>query len=159
MFDYAEGLVAAYLAADHSMFIRQQGYMLVPATSHPKGVEFWTDIVAVSFKDRAVFFCEVKITNREPKKSADRMLKDVAKYEEHWDEITMIGPRLGIPADFEPRTWLFLQEESAKLLVTRLGSRTRPRVTPLEMCLPWKYDHWQRNGEDEKPSWLGPFAM
>jgi len=158
MVDYAEHMVESYLKSERRTFIQPQSYIDIEANG--QRVEFYPDALALNLSESTLFVCEVKISVEEtPVSAAKAMLKAVGRYEAYWD---LIGDhfrrKIGVPAGFLMRSWLFLPEKSAEILVPQLGVVTRPRITPLEMCAAWRYRNWDRIGEKDKPAFLAEFA-
>ena len=158
--DNFEGNVVEYLRADRALFLNTQCCIQLNKADNPdtSGPHWYCDIVVADHRDRAIFLCEVSFSD-----SLASLFKCLEDWNAHWPSLKSALCRDScLPGDCWPiRPWLFVPEHLVPKVVAKLNQfnvpaeRERqlpePRVTPLEMVLPWKYRSWNRNGEGEKP--------
>lgn len=157
--DNFEGNVVEYLRADRTLFLNTQCCIQLNEADNPdtSGPHWYCDIVVADYRHRAIFLCEVSFSD-----SLSSLFKRLGDWNAHWPLLTNALCRdSGLPSDWPIRPWLFVPEDLVPKVVAKLNQfnvpavRERqlpePRVTTLEMVLPWKYRSWNRNGEGEKP--------
>lgn len=149
--DYFQGIVAEYLRANRGTFLNTEFFLQLDdsQTSPPKGSSWFVDIVAISFSEKTAFLCEVTYS-----KELSSLIARLKSWTMSWDGVLAALRRdTGLPPDWTIRPWLFVPEEAVHRLVTRMPALpVKPRVTPLEMTLPWRYHSWDRKGERPKPN-------
>lgn len=154
--DYFEGVVLDYLRADRTLFINSQFCIQVNEAENPdtSGPHWYCDAVALDMRSQTTFLCEISYSNR-----LEGLLKRLRDWNDNWTQIKAGMKRdAHLPFDWPVRPWLFVPEALVPLLHQRLtiiggqpGLAFKPRVTPLEMVLPWRYRSWNRPGESAKP--------
>ncbi|TAG50028.1 MAG: hypothetical protein EAZ30_01865 [Betaproteobacteria bacterium] len=153
--DYFQGVVAEYLRADRSMFVNPEILLQLDEGVGPKKGRFWyCDLMAVSFRERSVYLCEVTYST-----SASALIKRLGSWRTHWPELkTAICRDCNIASDWPILPWVFLPEThkavyDRKLLALGLSKHSgmpAPRFTALEGVVPWKYRTWDRVSEAHK---------
>lgn len=161
--DYYESVVINYLRADRAVFVNTECCIQLNQQHNPdtSGPHWYCDAVAVDFRQERIFLCEISYSAR-----LGGLVKRLKAWHEKWPELcTALKKGCALPEGFEVRPWIFVQEESLKLLLKQLNqfhseqpSNFKPRITTLEMVQPWRYCSWNRINEDEKPSII-PVAM
>jgi hypothetical protein len=159
--DYYESVVINYLRADRAVFVNTECCIqLNPGNPDTSGPHWYSDAVAVDFKQRRIFLCEI---------SYNAHLVDLAKrlksWHENWAQVCSALKRdCNLPENWPVRPWLFVPEKFVALLLQRLEQfqadslSFSPLITTLEMVQPWCYRSWNRIGEVPKPSVI-PEAM
>ncbi|WP_081053776.1 hypothetical protein [Burkholderia territorii] len=156
--DFFENVVVEYLRADRSVFVNTQCCIQLNEGRNPdtSGPHWYCDAVAVDFRSRSVFLCEITFA-----KPPTGLLKRLVGWHENWDGLLQALRRdCAIPADFPVRPWIFVPEALISTIVDalekfKLSYSTAvpvPRITTLEMTSPWRYTSWNRVGEAAKPS-------
>lgn len=156
--DFFENVVVEYLRADRSVFVNTQCCIQLNEGRNPdtSGPHWYCDAVAVDFRSRSVFLCEITFA-----KSPTGLLKRLGGWHENWDGLLQALRRdCAIPADFPVRPWIFVPEALIGTIVDALEKFELshstdvpvPRITTLEMTSPWLYPSWNRVGEAAKPS-------
>lgn len=149
--DYYQGVVTDYLRADRAMFVNTECCIQLDEGDNPDkfpGRHWYCDAVAVNFRDRAVFLCEITYSSTQ-----DALVKRLKAWHSHWDELRFALIRdLHVPKDWNVRPWAFIPEACHAVLERKLvplafegtGSdgMPLPRVTFLESVAPWKYRSW-----------------
>lgn len=155
--DYYQGVVSEYLRANRATFINPEFCLqLHGAQKAPEKGSFWyVDLLAVNFSERTVYLCEVTYSN-----SLAALLKRLGAWGANWDKIVVALARdTDVPSEWAVRPWIFVPEQLLPTLISSMPPLpVAPRVTPLEMTVPWKYCGWDRRGEASKPS-LIPASM
>lgn len=145
--DYFQGVVAEYLRANRGTFINPEFFLPLDGEqkSPPKNSSWYVDILAISVAERTVFLCEVTYSQ-----SLAALLRRLAQWSTNWARILDALHRdSGIPKEWAVRPWIFIPTDAIPRLVTRLPQLPiPPRVTPLEMTVPWLYCTWDRRGEN-----------
>jgi len=157
--DNFEGNVVEYLRADRTLFLNTQCCIQLNEADNPdtSGPHWYCDVVVADYRHRAIFLCEVSFSD-----SLASLFKRLGDWNVHWPSLTNALCRdSGLPSDWPIRPWLFVPEHLVPKVVAKLNQfnvpaeRERklpePRITTLEMVLPWEYRSWNRNGEGEKP--------
>jgi hypothetical protein len=155
--DYFESVVVNYLRADRATFVNTECCIQVNPADNPdaSGPHWYCDAVALDLRAMTVFLCEISYS-KQLSGLTDR-LKD---WHEHWKLVCHALNRDSfVPAYLPVRPWLFIPEELVPVVLRRLEQirgaealKFVPRITPLEMVLPWKYKSWSRIGEAKKPA-------
>jgi hypothetical protein len=151
--DFYQGVVTEYLRANRATFINPEFLLQIDAGLAPKGRSWWVDALAVNFKEQRTYLCEVTYAQE-----LGALLKRLAEWATHWSAIRIALTRdAGIPVDWVVRPWIFIPET----LVPRFTAKRPqmpcvPRVTPLEMCQPWRFCTWDHPREHDKPACVPP---
>lgn len=158
--DYFENIVVQYLRADRSLFLNTQCCIQLNKGDNPDvtGAHWYCDILTADFQHKVVFLCEVSFSN-----SLTGLFKRLEEWNANWQLLChAISRDSNLPLDWPVRPWLFVPEELIPKVVKKLQKMNSeyhdccflptPRITPLEMVLPWKYRSWNRNGEATKPN-------
>ncbi|SKA14702.1 hypothetical protein [Novilysobacter spongiicola] len=143
--DHFEGVVLDYLRADRALFVNSQCCIQLNEGANPdtSGPHWYCDALAVSFKEQAVYLCEITYAARAPS-----LLARLRAWNEHWEGMRRALARdSGIPLDWTARPWLFVPQVHAdKLRASVAGLAALPpvRITHLEDVVPWRYRSWDR---------------
>ncbi|EHY0932066.1 TPA: hypothetical protein ACMD08_004519 [Vibrio parahaemolyticus] len=145
--DNCESLVLEYLRADRSVFVNTQCCIQLFDSPNPdkSGPHWYCDLVAVNFKEKQVYLCEVTYS-----KSLASLLDRFASWDKHWCDLKAALVRdCGLPVDWEVIPWAFIPEHlkekyEKKLLTTMTNNMPYPKLTTLESILPWHYRSWDR---------------
>lgn len=145
--DYFEGVVAEYLSADRALFVNPAYCIqLNPGDSlKSSGHHWYCDIVAVSFRDSAVFLCEVSYS-----RTLSALFKRLREWKAHWPAVcTALARDSAIPDSWPVRPWLFVPASQRALISRTLSDvllpvdmshqMPPPLITSLESVTPWKY--------------------
>ena len=160
---YYQEIVAEYLRADRSIFMNHEfTIQLEHGVAQPKKCTSWiSDIVAVDFRNRTVFLCEVTYSQ-----TLSALIKRLKCWSDNWPDIVRALRRDScVPDDFIVRPWVFIPESLIGLFVKKFqASRAEfekkvPLITPLEMTAPWEYSTWNRCGEKSKAKYPIPLEM
>jgi hypothetical protein len=145
--DYFEGVVADYLSADRAMFINPQCRIQLHAGDTPKKGEHWyCDILAVNFRERTAYLCEVTLS-----KNVAALDKRLREWSANWSLIRDALERDNrILADWDVRPWAFVPDAQSELVRQKVrqflhpnGGREQmpePLITSLEDVTPWQYE-------------------
>ncbi len=157
--DYFEGVVIEYLRADRALFLNTQYCIQVNKGKNPdtSGPHWYCDAVAIDFRSRSIFLCEITFAN--PPASLKERLSG---WNDHWVGVHQALVRDSkLPEDWTVRPWLFIREDAIPKVIKdleNLKAMTQgkvmfpvPKITPLEMTMPWEYTSWDRQGEKPKP--------
>jgi hypothetical protein len=153
--DYYQGVVSDYLRADRSIFLNTEFCLQKNAAANPdgSGPHWYVDAVAVSFRERRIYLCEITYA-----KGLSALLKRLSGWNEHWADIRAALIRdAALPAEWPVRPWLFVPEALVPSLASKLEALSAekswsfPLVTTLEMTQPWQYRSWHRPEEARKP--------
>lgn len=143
--DHFEGVVLDYLRADRGLFVNAQSCIQLNEGANPdtSGPHWYCDAVAVSFKEKAAYLCEITYAARAPS-----LLARLRAWNEHWPGVRAALARdSGVPTDWALRPWLFVPAEQIEKLRAAIApflTLPAPRITPLEEALPWRYRSWNR---------------
>lgn len=145
--DYFEGIVAEYLSADRALFVNPAYCIrLNPGDSlKSSGHHWYCDIVALSFRESAIFLCEVSYS-----KTLAALFKRLGDWSAHWPAVCAALARdSAIPSSWSVRPWLFVPAEQRGLLSRTLADgllhvdashqMPQPLITSLESVTPWNY--------------------
>lgn len=151
--DYFQGVVTEYLRADRAVFVNTECCIQLNPGANPDktGPHWYCDAVAVNFRTREVFLCEVTYS-----KSLSALLSRLSHWSEHWPRLKAALVRdCSLPAEWPICPWLFVPKELRADLEQKLrklnavevaGERMPyPEITELEEVLPWKYRSWNRH--------------
>ncbi|KAB8038529.1 hypothetical protein [Janthinobacterium aquaticum] len=154
--DYFQGVVTDYLRADRAMFINTECCIQLNPGHNPDrtGHHWYCDAVAVNFRTREVFLCEVSYS-----KSLNALLKRITGWNEHWTQLKQALVRdCAVPGDWHVQPWLFVPAELQPGLERKLALLPKTdgqgalvptaKITALENILPWKYPSWNRIAEE-----------
>jgi hypothetical protein len=150
--DHFESIVFEYLRADRSLFVNTQCCIQLNPGDNPdtSGPHWYCDAVAVGFKEKAVYLCE--ITYASPPNS---LMKRLSAWNKDWPSLCLALVRdCAVPSDWPVRPWLFLPETLQPRLASFLGAMApllmpQPKMTRLEDVLPWRYRSWNRRSEED----------
>ena len=158
--DNFEGNVVEYLRADRALFLNMQCCIQLNESANPdtSGPHWYCDIVVADHRDHAVFLCEVSFSD-----SLASLFKRLDDWNTYWPALkSALSRDSGLPSEWPARPWLFVPEHLVPKVIAKLMQfdanpeqerlLPEPRITTLEMVLPWKYRSWNRKGESEKPS-------
>ena len=149
--DYFQGVVTEYLRAKREVFVNTEFLIqLDPGDVQVKGRSWYCDAVAVSFRDSAVYLCEITYSS-----SMHALITRVQDWEVHWAELcTAVRRDSGIPKEWHFQPWIFIPEKyhpvfwkKFALLTPAVGTTIhmpKPHETYLESVVPWKYRTWDR---------------
>ena len=149
--DYFQGIVTDYLRADRSVFVNTECLIqLEPGDAPPKNEHWYCDIVAVCFRDRRVYLCEVTFS-----KSLQGLAKRLHAWSAQWPAVVAaVHNDCMTPPAFEVLPWVFIPERSSRTwgrLRSTIASAAptepvmpSPRLTYLEHTVPWLYKGWNR---------------
>jgi hypothetical protein len=155
--DYYQGVINDYIAADRALFINPEFCLQINAATNAEtnGTHWYADAVAVDFRDRNIFLCEMTFSS-----SLYSLIKRLTSWKEHWHLIPEILKRDAfLPEEWPIRPWIFVPEERVPKLLKGISALINdteqplptPRITTMEMVQPWQYKTWNRNGENPKP--------
>jgi hypothetical protein len=148
--DYFQAVVTEYVRANRSLFVNPEYFLpLDPGVKQPtKGRSWYVDLVAVSFKAKTVFLCEITYAQT-PASLTERL----ASWRPMWTAIVEAIKRdTRVPIDWHVRPWLFLPESKIEKFLGKMGTFPAvPLITPLEMTMPWKYSNFDLIEEGPKP--------
>jgi len=152
--DYFQGVVTEYLRADRSVFVNPECCIQLKKSDSPKkgGMLWYCDIVAVDFRQSAVFLCEVSYS-----KSLSALLKRLDEWNAHWPGVCAALARDCSLPKWPVRPWVFVPEALHAQLESKLETLLQkqsgpnrmpnPTITDLESVAPWKYRSWNRKPE------------
>ncbi len=152
--DYFQGVVTEFLREDRATFVNTEFLIQLELGDKPaKGQHWYCDAVAVSFRDKTAYLCEVTYS-----KSLNALLGRLEAWSSHWPALrSAIARDCLLQQDWRVRPWLFIPEDrnatlerKLPVLVTLgdgLAHMPKPRVTYLESVVPWKYRSWDRKGD------------
>ncbi len=148
--DYFQGVVEKYLRADRAMFVNPEHLVqLVHGQKMPtKGTSWIIDLLAVNFREHKVYLCEVTYS-----KSQAALLKRLSELSQNWTDVCKALRRdAHIPLEWPILTWAFVPETFLPKFIPKLkAAQLSPKITTLEMTLPWRHCTWNRCDEDDKP--------
>jgi hypothetical protein len=150
--DYYQGVVMEYVRANRSNFVNPEFLLALGTNSKtpPKGEHWYVDLLTLNLKDTTAYLCEVSYSVH-----LSAMRERLAAWASHWPAICAALRRdAGIGPDWTVRPWLFAPEKAIeKHLVPKLPTTLpmMPKITPLEMTVPWRYCTWDHPTEHPKP--------
>ena len=148
--DYFQGVVTEYLRASRQTFVNPEFQLQLDGPSHapPKGAHWYVDLLAVNLEERAVYLCEVSYSQ-----SLGQLVKRLTAWDSNWGKIGKALQRdAATGCDWPVRPWIFVHERALDKLIPRLlPLQVPPKITTLEMTLPWCYCSYDRKGEAVKP--------
>lgn len=150
--DYFQGVVTEYLRADRAMFVNTECCIQLNSGVNPdkSGPHWYCDAVAVNFRLRKVFLCEVSYS-----KSLSELMTRLMGWANNWGQLKQALERdCSLPDDWEVRPWLFIPHHLHATLDKKLATLYKvsggvtnmpvPEITELEEVLPWVYKSWNR---------------
>jgi hypothetical protein len=155
--DYYENVVFNYLRADRAVFVNTECCIQINPADNPDacGPHWYCDAVAADFRSKTIFLCEISYSSR----LAD-LTKRLKDWQENWEGLCRALARDSFLREgWAVRAWLFVPEDHLPLLLKRLAQienqhplKFAPRVTTLEMVQPWRFNSFNRKGEEPKPA-------
>lgn len=161
--DFFEGVVIEYLRADRALFVNTQYCIQINEGLNPdtSGPHWYCDAVVADFRDQCIFLCEITFAN-----PPNGLLVRLDGWNSHWADVRKALHReSNLPDSWPVRPWLFVLEKLVPKVIEKCqkfrsarpdGASESllpvPRITPLEMVMPWHYTSWNRHGEKEKPA-------
>jgi hypothetical protein len=143
--DFFQGAVETYLRADRASFNNPEFY-LQRAEKYESGKTNWyVDVLNVNFEEQTVYLCEVTYA-----KNPTALRNRLKAWSENWSLVRdAIHRDAKIPDHWMVRVWIFCPEDLLSKVIALLPNfDPLPRITTLEMVLPWKYSDWNRKGEE-----------
>jgi hypothetical protein len=154
--DYYETVMTHYLRSDRAIFVNTECCIQLNESDNPdtSGPHWYCDAVAVDFRSKAVFLCEISYS-----KGLPSLTKRLKGWHDDWAKVCYALTRDSyFDKSWPVRPWLFVPEQFVPLLLRRFDEirtgqalKFSPRITPLEMIQPWQYQSWNRIGEMKKP--------
>jgi hypothetical protein len=161
--DYFENVMVHYLRSDRATFVNTECCIQLNQSANPdtSGLHWYCDAVAADFRSKTVFLCEISYG-----KGLVSLTKRLKGWHDDWEKVCFALTRDSFLDETWPvRPWLFVPEQFVPLLVKRFNEisagqalKFHPRITPLEMIQPWRYQSWNRVSELQKPD-VVPEAM
>lgn len=150
--DYFQGVVSEYLRANRSTFVNPEFFLTLEhyeGGEPPRDTSWYVDLLAVSFEDRAAYLCEVTYS-----RTPYPLIKRLSAWKAKWSELQQAVRRdAHLPSEWTIRPWIFVPESGIKYVLSKGDAfPATPKITPLEMTLPWKYCTYNREIEAQKPS-------
>lgn len=147
--DYYQGVVTEYLRTDRSTFVNTECLIVLESgKTTSKGASWYCDVIAVNFRDKSIYLCEVTYS-----KTLQSLLARLRAWSANWQGVcAAIRRDSSVPDGWGIQPWLFMPQDRYELyrkklaLFTNLGvdgNMPKPKVTFLESVAPWKYD-WNR---------------
>ena len=148
---YYQDVVVEYLREQRSFFINAEFCIQLHEKSTAKGDHWFCDAVAVDFRDRTAYLCEVTYA-----KGLGKLLKRLAEWKAHWPAVVDAMHRDSkIPTEgddkWSVRPWLFIPESfipEAEAKLKQLPATPQspemptPKITALETLVPWNPARW-----------------
>jgi hypothetical protein len=154
--DYYENVMIHYLRSDRAIFVNSECCIQLNQGSNPdsSGPHWYCDAVAADLRNRSIFICEISYS-----KGLPGLTKRLKEWHNDWENVCNALVRDSFLDKTWPiRPWLFVPEERVKLLLERFEElrsgaalKFRPLITTLEMIQPWRFQSWNRVGEQTKP--------
>ena len=150
LMDSYKVVVVEYLRADSAMFVNTdcciQGYN--GKDVEPSGFRWSCDAIAVDFRHRAVYLCEIAFTQ-----GLHALIKRLGVWTKNQEEIKNgLQHVCKLPSHWRVYVWLFVPRDSFEMLDAKLeelrstfGSSFKVRITALEDVQPWRSSAWDRN--------------
>jgi hypothetical protein len=148
---YFQDVVTEFLRADRAMFVNTECLIqLNPADAVSKGTHWYCDAVAVNFRERSVYLCEVTYSA-----TLQALFGRLQAWKANWPAVCGALVRdCEVPTDFKVHPWIFIPEARRNVFERRRPSLVDasagaqqmplPRVTYLESVVPWNYPSWDR---------------
>jgi hypothetical protein len=161
--DYFQGVVAEYLRADRAVFINTECLIQLHEGDAPaKGTHWYCDIVAVNFREKRVYLCEVTYST-----TLNALLTRLRAWNSQWPALCDALKRdCKVPEGWEVIPWVFIPRRGRPRLRAKLAELnlpvsaiSAPRVTCLERVVPWKYQSWNRRATALEPLASGKAIM
>lgn len=153
--DYFQGVVAEYLRANRATFINPEFQLQLDGDPNypPKDGHWYIDFLAVNLKEQIAYLCEVSYAIH-----LTALIKRLNAWSDKWPHLvaalqrdTFIGEQWGV------RAWLFVPENAIPRLLVKLPQMpVAPKITPLEMTMPWRFHNFNRPVENKKPDTIPP---
>lgn len=151
--DYFQGVVTEYLRADRTIFVNTECLIQLDGGDPPgKGRHWYCDAVAVNFRDKRVYLCEVTYS-----KSLQSLIARLHAWANHWPAVCAALVRdCSVCETWSVEPWVFipkaLQTTFDKKMATIQTSAlvpwlSMPKRTYLEEVSPWKHRTWDRKVE------------
>ena len=146
--DYYQGVVTEFLRADRAMFVNPEcPIQLARAAAPPKGTSWYCDVVAVNFRERRVYLCEITYSP-----TLHSLFRRLQAWSTNWSAVcSAIVRDCSVPNDWKIQPWVFLPKKSHALFEERLklltnvgdvdGNMPLPLITDLEEVAPWEYSY------------------
>ena len=156
--DYYQGVVTDFLRADRAVFVNPElPIQLAPGATPPKGTSWYCDVVAVNFREKRVYLCEVTDST-----TLHSLLKRLQAWSTNWPAVCFaISNDSSVPSDWKIQPWLFVPKKFRALLEEGLKSLTNvgdvegnmplPLITDAEEVAPWEY-----SGPPDAEGIIGP---
>jgi hypothetical protein len=161
--DYYESVMVHYLRSDRAIFVNSEACIQLNQASNPdaSGPHWYCDAVAADFRNKAIFLCEISYG-----KGLNDLRKRLKSWHDNWENVGLALARDSfVDKSWPVRPWLFVPEDLVPRLVRCFNDISAghplnfaPRITPLEMIQPWRFQSWNRIGEMDKPNCV-PEAM
>lgn len=147
--DYFQGVVTEFLRADRSTFVNTEDLIqLDPGDVYAKGRHWYCDAVAINDQHSTVDLCEVTYST-----SFQSVIERLHSWSTHWPLVVEAIRRDSfLKGDWLVQPHLFVPSRSQDILDRKLPTIAAPtdqnvhmpipKVTYLEMVLPWKYRSW-----------------
>ena len=150
--DYYQGVVYDYLQeVDGGMFIKAEcPIQLEPGKSPAKGAFWYCDALAVNFREKKVYLCEVTYSS-----TLHALAKRLEAWSKEWPKLRgAIVRDCSIPDSWQVQPWVFVPQALRQRLDEKLsvlansksnvgkGAMPIPRVDSLESVAPWNYKHY-----------------
>ena len=159
--DYYQGVVTEYVRANRANFVNPE-FMLTLGTdtkNPTKGEHWYVDLLTLNLRTTTAYLCEVSFSVH-----LYDMRQRLAAWGAHWPAIHSALQRdAAIGPEWTVRPWLFAPSKLiAMYLVPWLEKAAlpfTPRITPLEMTVPWAYCTFDHPSECDKSQFKIPGAM
>ena len=136
---YYQDIVGDYLRAERTRFISPE-YLLDLGHGGPlsKGC-WWIDVLAVDFKEKAIFLCEVSYS-----KTLTALVRRLRQWSDQWDAICpTLFEHTHVPNNWQITPWVFIPRDYRPVFDRKFKAvtspRFAPRITDLEDTAPWKF--------------------
>jgi hypothetical protein len=137
--DYYQGIVADFLITRQSCFVSSEFLIdLSKGAAQTKGRSWWVDILAVDFKHKTIFLCEVSYS-----KTLAALAKRLQQWSDNWIEIRdTLFLLTSIPSDWTVRVRIFTPNELRDVYERQMKTLSAPpfdlQWEPLEEVVPWR---------------------
>jgi hypothetical protein len=162
--DYYENVVVHYLRADRALFVNTECCIQINEGDNPdvSGPHWYCDCVAVDFRDKAIWLCEVSYSKTLGSVSSKGgtgvgLAGRLRAWHENWPAVCHALIRDSfLPNDWPVQPWIFIPQHLKPTLNDILGRiyansapQFSPRITALEQVQPWKFPSWNRKYAEE----------
>ena len=146
--DYYQGVVTEFLRADRATFVNPEcPIQMARSAAPPKGTSWYCDVVAVNFRERKVYLCEVTYST-----ALHPLLRRLRAWSTNWSAVcSAIFRDCSVPEDWKIQPWVFIPKKSRALLEEKLKSLTNvgdvegnmplPLIKDLEEVAPCEYSY------------------